>query len=94
MISETGMVVCFVLSCYDGNVSPMANILHSIQVISAIALVALVLLQRSQGDTASSIGSGNASFLQTRRGAERFLFTLTVVVAIVFVATSLAVIVL
>ncbi len=72
----------------------MANILHSIQVISAIALIALVLLQRSQGDMASSIGGTNASFLQTRRGAERFLFTFTVVIAIVFVATSLAVIVL
>jgi preprotein translocase subunit SecG len=33
------------------------------------------------------------SFLQTRRGAERFLFVLTVVVAVVFVGASLAVIV-
>lgn len=87
-------IVSLNASCYDRHVSPMANILHSIQVISAIALIALVLLQRSQGDTAGSLGSGNASFFQTRRGAERFLFILTIGIAVVFVGTSLAVIVL
>ena len=70
----------------------MAYTLHLIQIISSIALIALVLLQRSQGDTGSSFGD-NMSFLQTRRGAERFLFVLTVVVAVVFVGTSLAVLV-
>ncbi len=71
----------------------MAYTLHLIQIISSIALIALVLLQRSQGDTSSSLGD-NASLFQTRRGAERFLFLLTVVVAIVFTGSSLAVIVL
>lgn len=71
----------------------MANILHSIQVISAIALIVLVLLQRSSGDTGGSFG-GNGSFLQTRRGSERFLFILTIVIAVVFVGTSLAAVVL
>lgn len=72
----------------------MAQILHLIQIISSIAVVALVLIQRSTGDTGSSLGGDNASFFQTRRGAERFLFLLTVAVAVIFVASSLAVIIL
>ncbi len=72
----------------------MAYTLHLIQIISGILLVALVLLQRTAGDTGSSLGGDNASFFQTRRGAERFLFLFTVAVAIVFVASSLAVIIL
>ncbi len=71
----------------------MAHTLHLIQIISSIILVALVLLQRTQGDTGSSLGD-TSSFLQTRRGAERFLFMVTVVVAIIFVGSSLAVIIL
>jgi protein translocase SecG subunit len=70
----------------------MATTLHFVQIISSIVLIALVLLQRTQGDTGSSFGD-TMSFLQTRRGAERFLFVLTVVVAVVFVGASLAVIV-
>lgn len=80
-------------SCYHIPVSPMAHTLHLVQIISSIILVGLILLQRTQGDTGSSFGD-NTSFLQTRRGAERFLFVLTVALAVVFVGSSLAVIVL
>jgi len=70
----------------------MAYTLHLVQIISSLILVALILLQRTQGDTGSSLGD-STSFLQTRRGAERFLFVLTIVVAVIFAGTSLAVIV-
>lgn len=70
----------------------MAYTLHLIQIISSVALICLILIQRTQGDMGSSFGD-TMSFLQTRRGAERFLFVLTIVVAVIFVATSLAVIV-
>ncbi len=72
----------------------MANTLHLIQIISSIALIGLVLLQRAQSDSGTSLGGDNASFFQTRRGAERFLFLLTAGVSVVFVASSLAVILL
>lgn len=72
----------------------MAHILHLVQIISSIALIALILLQRTQGDMGGSSFGESTSFLQTRRGAERFLFMLTLVVAIIFVGSSLAVIVL
>ena len=72
----------------------MAHTLHLIQIISGIALTGMILLQRTQGDMGSTLGGDNASFAQTRRGAERFLFLLTVALGVAFVASSLAVIVL
>lgn len=72
----------------------MTYTLHLVQIISSIALIGLVLLQRSQGDTGTSLGGDNTSFFQTRRGAERFLFMLTIIVAVIFAGSSLAVIIL
>ncbi len=73
----------------------MAHTLHLIQIVSSIALIGLVLLQRTQGDMGGiTFGGDNMSFFQTRRGAERFLFILTLACAVIFVGASLAVIVL
>ncbi len=68
----------------------MAQTLQIIQIVSSLLIVALVLLQRSNGDTGSTLGGDNGSFMQTRRGAERFLFVLTVIVAIIFAGSALA----
>ncbi len=72
----------------------MTHTLQIIQIIASIALIILVLIQRSQGDAGGMFGGEGTSFLQTRRGAERFIFVLTVIVAIVFVAGSFASIIL
>ena len=69
-------------------VSPMTGTLHIIQVVSALLTIALVLLQRSNGDMGSAFG--DTSFFQTRRGGERFFFGLTIAVAVVFAFSSLA----
>jgi protein translocase SecG subunit len=70
----------------------MLTILHTTQIVSALLLIALILIQRTSGDMG---GTGDSmSVFQTRRGAERFFFILTVVVGIVFAGASLAVIVL
>lgn len=69
----------------------MAATLHSLQLVTAIVLIALVLLQRTSGDTNSNFGD-NMSFFQTRRGVDRFLFVLTIVVAVIFAALSIWVI--
>jgi protein translocase SecG subunit len=68
----------------------MAATLHSLQLVTAIVLIVLVLLQRTSGDTNSSFG--DSSFFQTRRGFERLLFVLTIVVAIIFAVISIWVI--
>jgi protein translocase SecG subunit len=75
---------------YNNFVSPMAQTLQIIQIVSSLLLVILVLLQRSSGDMGSTLGSDGGSFMQTRRGAERLIFVLTIIVAIVFAGASLA----
>jgi len=72
----------------------MAHTLQIIQIVSSILLIILVLLQRASADMGSSLGGDGSSFLQTRRGAERFLFVFTIIVAVIFVGASLAAIVL
>jgi preprotein translocase subunit SecG len=69
----------------------MAATLHSLQLVTAIALIVLVLLQRTSGDAGSNFGD-SMSFFQTRRGVERLLFVLTIIVAVVFAALSIWVI--
>ena len=66
----------------------MAATLHSLQLITAIALIALVLLQPASGDTGSNFGDSMSAF-QTRRGFERLLFVLTIIVAVLFAAFSI-----
>lgn len=71
----------------------MAQTLQIIQIVSSLLLVALVLIQKASGDMGATLGGDGSSFLQTRRGAERFLFILTIIVAIVFAGASLAAVV-
>ncbi len=71
----------------------MAYILHLVQIISSLTLVVLILLQRTQGDLGGGSSGDSLSFLQTRRGAERFIFILTIVVAVIFAGSSLGIII-
>lgn len=72
----------------------MTHTLQIVQIVASILLVALVLLQRGHSDTGTLGAEGSGSFLQTRRGAERFIFVMTIIVAIAFTGVSLAVILL
>ncbi len=72
----------------------MEQTLQIIQIASSVLLVILILLQRANSDTGASLGGDGSSFLQTRRGAERFLFILTIFIAIIFAGSSLLAVVL
>jgi protein translocase SecG subunit len=74
-------------------VTTMAHILQIIQIVSSLLLVVLVLIQKASPDIGATLGGDGSSFLQTRRGAERFLFILTIVVAFIFAAASLTAVV-
>jgi protein translocase SecG subunit len=69
----------------------ITNILPYIQIILSIILIAAVLLQQSSAGVGGALGGGDAGGLyNTRRGFEKFLFILTIVIAIAFVLMSFA----
>lgn len=70
----------------------MHAVLHTIQIVSALVLIALVLMQRTTGDMGGS-AFGDASFFQSRRGSERFFFVFTIVVSALFAFSSIGVLV-
>ncbi len=66
----------------------MGTFLLIIQVLLSISLIALILLQSSKGGLGGGLGGGQ--LYRTKRGAEKIIFTSTIVVAILFLITSLA----
>lgn len=66
----------------------MKQVLALIQVILALILVWLILLQ-SKGTGLGSTFGGDLSFYSTKRGAEKAFFILTIVIASLFFVLSL-----
>lgn len=67
----------------------IANILPYLQIILSIILIVSILLQQSSAGVGGALGGGESGGLyNTRRGFEKFLFTLTIVISIFFVSTS------
>ena len=67
----------------------MENIILAINVISAILLVVVILLQKSEGG-ALGIGVGQDSFISSR-SAGNFLSKATGIIATIFIITSIAI---
>lgn len=73
----------------------IVSLLPYIQIALAVLLIGLILLQRSEAGLGSAFGeSGFGGNVHTRRGAEKTLFNLTVVIAILFVAGTVVALVL
>ncbi len=67
----------------------ITNILPYLQIILSIILIAAILLQQSSAGVGGALGGGDGGGLyNTRRGFEKFLFILTIVIAILFVISS------
>ena len=58
--------------------------------LSLLLIVGIVLQQRGAGLGGAFGGDNFASTFYKRRGAEKFLFNATIVIAILFVATAIA----
>lgn len=58
-----------------------------IHIIVTLLLIGLILMQNSKGGLGSAFGGGEG--FRTRRGAERIVFTATIVVALLFLITSI-----
>ncbi len=68
----------------------ISTILPYIQIFLSIAIVVLILLQRSEAGLGGAFGGGDnlGSQAPTRRGLEKTLFNLTVIIAILFVLSA------
>lgn len=64
------------------------NIFSILQIILGLALVGLIIIQ-SKGTGLGSTFGGDLGFYGTKRGAEKMLFILTIVIAILFFLVSL-----
>lgn len=66
----------------------MVHMLSIVQITLAILLTALVLVQRANTDASGAYGSdGGSGAAFEKRGAEKTLHRMTILVAVVFVAT-------
>jgi preprotein translocase subunit SecG len=67
----------------------MKNILYIVQIIVSVLLVVVILLQQRGSGLGAGFG-GDGSVYRTKRGAEKIIFRLTIVLAVLFLATALA----
>lgn len=70
-------------------ISMNAQTLLIAQIVISISLIAAVLLQ-AQGSGLGSTWSGGGESYHTRRGVEKVLFRLTIVLIVLFLIVSLA----
>jgi preprotein translocase subunit SecG len=64
-----------------------ANYLNMAQIVVSVALIFVILLQARGSGFGGALG-GSSTFYHTRRGTEKTLFQLTVVLVIVFILIS------
>ena len=68
----------------------IAKILPYIQIILSITLIGAILLQQSDAGVGGVLGGGDGGGLyHTRRGFEKFLFVMSITVAILLTLSSL-----
>ncbi len=67
----------------------MSEFLQWLMLISAALLILLVLLQQRGASLGAGFGS-SSELITTRRGLEKSIFNVTVVVAVIFVLSILA----
>ncbi len=69
----------------------IASLLPYIQIVLAVILVTAILLQRTGAQIGGAFGGGDnfSSAFHTRRGFEKTLFIITIVVAILFAVSAL-----
>lgn len=66
----------------------MAKYFNIVQIILSAALIVLVILQ-SKGGSLSRMFGGESGVYRTRRGFERMLFNITIIVIVAFFVFSL-----
>lgn len=65
----------------------MKTLLLTVHILVTISLITLILLQNSKGGLGGGLGAGQ--LYRSRRGAEKIVFTGTIIAAILFFVTSM-----
>lgn len=65
----------------------MKTVLLSAHILITLTLITLILLQNSKGGLGGGLGAGQ--LYRSRRGAEKIIFTGTIVTSILFFITSM-----
>jgi preprotein translocase subunit SecG len=68
--------------------NPLSVYLHIVQIIVSLALVAVTVVQSKSAGLGRMFGS-DSSIYRTRRGVEKTLFNLTIVLGVIFFVTSI-----
>lgn len=76
-----------------GNILPIMQLLVTAlpwtQVVLAIILMGLVMIQQGEGSLGAAFGGDStAGSFRTKRGAEKVIFNITIVVSILFVISA------
>ena len=69
----------------------METLFYVVQIVLAITLIGVILLQVKSAGLGSAFGGNDASIYTTRRGLDQVLFQFTIVLSVVFLITSLIV---
>ncbi len=64
----------------------MTIVFTIIQILLSVCLIGLILLQSSKGGLGGGLGGGE--LYRTKRGAEKMVFSTTIIVAVLFLITS------
>jgi preprotein translocase subunit SecG len=67
----------------------LAFYINIVQIIVSAALIVVIMLQAKGAGGLGGIFGGEGSFFRTRRGVEKTLFNFTIVLAALFVLTSI-----
>lgn len=68
----------------------LASILPWVQVVLSVSLVSLILIQQGEGSLGSAFGGSDSSGgFRKKRGLEKTLFNLTIVISILFVISTI-----
>ena len=65
----------------------MGQYLNIVQIIISVTLIVIILLQ-VKGETGGSVFGGGAGVARTRRGLERTLFNITIILSVIFLVMS------
>ncbi|MBI3973786.1 MAG: preprotein translocase subunit SecG [Chloroflexi bacterium] len=67
----------------------MASLFYVVQILLALALIGVILLQVKSASLGSAFGGTDASIYTSRRGVDKVLFNFTISLSAIFLVTSL-----